>query len=412
MATLEAPVLNRLRLWLVHTELTPDAELVQRFVAGRDESAFAALVDRHGPMVLGVARRVVGDHHAAEDVFQAAFLMLARRAAGIRRPDAIAVWLHQAAHRLSLTAVRARGRRERIERSAPPVTRGDPLAELSARELVSVLDDELQRLPDRLRQVLVLCCLEGRSQEETAAMLGMSPGAVRGRLERGRRRLRERLARRGLTFSVAAGTPLLFGPPAAIGGSLREATLQAASGTATPSSAVVTLVESGVRSLPVVGRPIVIAGIVGIVSAGALGIFLWQAPPRDPAPPARAEGRPAPGRTDDFPLPADAAARLAWDPLRIGHAQAALTPDGTKVIALAEGAIAYTFDAATGKLLHRRPLGDRRELSPESRDALLSADGSVAAVEDGYHSYHCTAWNLITGERLLERPGNSRTRSL
>ncbi|HJZ91868.1 MAG TPA: RNA polymerase sigma factor, partial [Gemmataceae bacterium] len=242
MTANEAPVLTRIRRWLAQAQPAGDAELVHRFAESRDQDAFAALVDRHGPMVLGVARRVTGDHHAAEDVLQATFLSLARCAKGLRRPAAVASWLHRTAHHLSLTAVRARDRRGRVERAATPPTGPDPLADLSARELVAILDEELQRLPDALRQVLVLCCLEGRSQEEAAALLGWSPGSVRGRLERGRRRLRERLARRGLTFAAAAGTPLLIVPPAVMAGSLREMALRAAFDEAGPSPAVTALV--------------------------------------------------------------------------------------------------------------------------------------------------------------------------
>src|SRR5262245_119852 len=212
----EAPVLTRIRRWLATVPPAPDAELVRRFAAGRDEAAFALLVDRHGPMVLGVARRVLGDHHAAEDVFQATFLMLARRAGELRRPESLGAWLHRTAHQLSLTAVRARTRRDPAAAPTTARTAADPLADLSAREFVAILDTELQCLPERLRQVVVLCGLEGRSQEETAALLGCSPGSVRGCLERGRRRLRDRLARRGLTLAVVAGPTLLVGPPVLI----------------------------------------------------------------------------------------------------------------------------------------------------------------------------------------------------
>src|SRR5438105_15207671 len=112
-----ATVISHLRHWLTHSAPNPasDATLVQRFIKERDEAAFAALVDRHGAMVLGVARRVVGDHHTAEDVFQATFLVLARRARHLRHPAALPAWLHHTAHNLALTALRARKRRERAE---------------------------------------------------------------------------------------------------------------------------------------------------------------------------------------------------------------------------------------------------------------------------------------------------------
>jgi RNA polymerase sigma factor (sigma-70 family) len=177
-----------------------DAELLTRFARHRDEAAFAVLVERHGPMVLGVCRRVLGDAHAAEDAFQAAFLVLARKAATLPRPEAVAGWLYGVARRVALDS-----------RTAAPVPlpaepsvsqRPDPLAELTGREILAVLEEEVGRLPADYRLPVVLCCLEGLSLEEAAARLACSTGALRGRLERGRTRLRERLIRRGLVPAV------------------------------------------------------------------------------------------------------------------------------------------------------------------------------------------------------------------
>lgn len=161
--------------------------------------------------------------------------------------------------------------------------------------------------------------------------------------------------------------------------------------------------------MPAVRWGVVAAAMVGVIGIGVLTVALRQARPGSrPAPPPRAEVKSA----DDVPLPAGAVARLAWDPLRIGHAMSALTADGKKVIAVAGGAVVHTFDAATGKLLDRRPLGNRRDINPEGWGLLLSADGSVAAVEDGSGSYHYTVWDLVTGKRLLERPGYGTIRTL
>jgi RNA polymerase sigma factor (sigma-70 family) len=183
-----------------------DAALLGRFIADRDERAFAALVDRHGPLVLQVCRRVLGDVHDAEDAFQAAFLVLARKAATVRPRKALAAWLHGVAHRVARKSRSARVRRLRRAQplsEQPPDRHPDPLAELSARELLAVVDEEVRRLPEVYRLPVILCCLEGRSQEEAARQLGLTPGSVRGRLERGRARLHARLLRRGLTLSAA-----------------------------------------------------------------------------------------------------------------------------------------------------------------------------------------------------------------
>src|SRR5207244_1646917 len=133
-----------LRSFLGAARREPDGDLLRRFVAGHDEAAFAELMRRHGPMALGVSRRASGDAHAAEDVFQATFLLLARKADTIRRPEAPGAWLHQAARRLAL---RARRSRAEVVGPARCPARG-PLDDITARELLGILDDELARLPE------------------------------------------------------------------------------------------------------------------------------------------------------------------------------------------------------------------------------------------------------------------------
>src|SRR5258708_17116621 len=151
-----------------------DAALLGCFVSGKDERAFAALVDRHGPLVLQVCRRVLGDGDDAEDAFQAVFLVLARKAAAVSRTEALAAWLHEVARRVALKARTARARRCRRARplAALPIDpRPDPLAVLSARELLLIVDEEVQRLPEVNRLPVILCCLEGRTLEEAAGQL-------------------------------------------------------------------------------------------------------------------------------------------------------------------------------------------------------------------------------------------------
>jgi RNA polymerase sigma factor (sigma-70 family) len=152
---------------------------------------------RHGPMVLGVCRRLLGDVHEAEDVFQAVFLVLARRASRLRQPEALAGFLHTIAVRLARKAYAAKRQRQRIETSAdatePVDPRPHPLDVISGRELLALLDEEIARLPERYRLPLVLCLLQGRTVEEAARLLGWSLGSLRGRLTRGRERLRQRL---------------------------------------------------------------------------------------------------------------------------------------------------------------------------------------------------------------------------
>ncbi len=180
-----------------------DRELLERFASGHDEAAFAALVERHGPMVLGVCRRALGDAHDAEDACQATFLVLARKADSVRKAASLGSWLHGVACRVAAGLRREQARRRRRERGAGRRAPADPCAELAWREVQAALDEELGRLPERYRAPLVLCYLEGSTRDEAARQLGLSVGSLHGRLERGRTLLRGRLARRGLGLSAA-----------------------------------------------------------------------------------------------------------------------------------------------------------------------------------------------------------------
>jgi RNA polymerase sigma factor (sigma-70 family) len=181
----------------------PDGELLDRFAAHGDQAAFTALVERHGPMVLGLCRRVLGDAHDAEDACQAAFLVLARKAASIRKKDTLASWLHGVAYHVASNLRRGRARRRAHQGPHRDAIQADPAGEVTWREVRAALDEELARLPERYRVPLVLCYLEGRTRDEAAQVLGWSEGAFRGRLERGREVLRARLIRRGFGLSAA-----------------------------------------------------------------------------------------------------------------------------------------------------------------------------------------------------------------
>jgi RNA polymerase sigma factor (sigma-70 family) len=178
-----------------------DRELLEAFVVRRDAASFEALVRRHGPMVLGVCRRVLRDYHDAEDAFQATFLVLIRRASVVP-PGAVGNWLYGVAYRTALDARRGAARRqmkEILEENLPqPGTES-----LDAwRELRPLLDEELSRLPDKFRSAVVLCDLEGRTRAEAALHLGVPEGTMSGRLTTARRLLAARLTRRGITLSA------------------------------------------------------------------------------------------------------------------------------------------------------------------------------------------------------------------
>src|SRR6516165_4878130 len=180
----------------------PDALLLERFITQRDEAAFETLVRRHGPMVLNVCRSVLHHEQDAEDAFQATFLVLIRKADSIRQPEAVAGWLYEVAYHVAVKAQAEAARRRAQERNVCPMASADPTLDMTLRDLRRVLHEELRRLPDKYRVPLVLCYLEGRSQEEAAAQLGWSKGTFRGRLDRGREYLRRRLAARGVALSA------------------------------------------------------------------------------------------------------------------------------------------------------------------------------------------------------------------
>lgn len=179
-----------------------DAQLLERFLHQHDQTAFAALVKRHGPLVRRVCWRVLHHVQDAEDAFQATFLVLARKAASIRKRETLASWLHGAAYRTALRAKRDAGRRKYHERESQHIRHSQPLLDAAWRELQAVFDEEIANLPEKYRIVFVLCCLESKSKREAAAQLRLKEGTVSSRLAHSRKFLQRRLTRRGLTLSA------------------------------------------------------------------------------------------------------------------------------------------------------------------------------------------------------------------
>jgi RNA polymerase sigma-70 factor (ECF subfamily) len=284
---------------------TTDRALLEDFAQTCHADTFAALVKRHGPLVLGVCRRVLCDGADADDAFQATFLVLARKAGSIGQPERLGNWLYGVATRIALKArASAARRRERQE----------PLTDLPARQadkgadredLRRVLDDELCRLPDKFRAPLVLCYLDGKSREEAAAHLGWSVGAVKGMLERGRELLRSRLARRGLGVSAAGLAALLpeYASAAVVPPAVSVATAEAAVDFAvgkTVAAVNAAALAKGVLQSMNTKRLLVVGTVVLVVtlSVAAAGVLALGTQSTDRAPPrgGASRGQDVPGK--------------------------------------------------------------------------------------------------------------------
>src|SRR5882672_7010390 len=176
-----------------------DEILLERFCTAGDGDAFASLVERHGPLVMGVCCRMLKDIHDAEDVFQATFLVLVRKARSIANPESLAQWLYGVAYRTALRARRLAAQRRFHEGRAAESMDSKMYIEFPERDLRPIIDEEIQRLPRSHRAPVVLCYFGGKTKEEAARILGLPVGTVSSRLARARERLRDRLTRRGLT---------------------------------------------------------------------------------------------------------------------------------------------------------------------------------------------------------------------
>jgi RNA polymerase sigma factor (sigma-70 family) len=250
-----------------------DQHLLQRFAAQRDEEAFAELVRRHGPLVFGVCQRVLHNPHDAEDAFQATFLVLVRKAWAIRKQQSLASWLYGVAYRVARKAQARAASRGAHEPRTAAMNQFDPSAEATWKEIRHLLDEEVQRLPEKYRAPLLLCYFEGKTQDEAAGQLGWAPGIFRGRLDRGRECLRQRLIRRGVT--VAGGlfvAALSEGAASAVPPALMTSTVEAASafaaGQAIGPAAALT---EGVLKTMFVSKLIVVAvtgSVLALVLAG------------------------------------------------------------------------------------------------------------------------------------------------
>jgi RNA polymerase sigma factor (sigma-70 family) len=388
-----------------------DQQLLESFSVQRDDAAFAALVQRHGGLVWGVCWRALHHTQDAEDVFQATFLVLARKAGSVRWQNSVGNWLYEVAYRLATKAKAKAALRRVHELRAAEMPRAEPVSEATWRELCSVLDEELRRLPMRFRTPLLLCYLQGRTRDQAAQELGCSLRTLDRRLERGRELLRIRLTRRGVTLSAAllatglspstttAAVPALLAAPTVKAATAFAAKSTTASGLV--SAGVAALAEGGLKAmlvtkLKVVGTLVLVLGVL-VTGAGLLsnkagfGQLLAEIPRDEPKTAARTVEAAKPEaeralRVDRYgdPLPEGAIARVGTNRLRTHNSVAviAFSQDGRRLAYGSENGQVHVCEAADGKpLLDVRPDNTIHPIT----ELAFSPDGRILAAS-GYWS--------------------------
>jgi RNA polymerase sigma factor (sigma-70 family) len=263
-----------------------DRELLDRFLADRNEAAFAEIVSRHGPLVMGVCRRVLGNAQDAEDAFQAAFIVLSKKAGSIRNLETVSSWLHSVAVRIAIKAKSMAGERRTRERKIAEMAEmsvADPQEALP--QLRPVIDEALSGLPEKYRAPLVLCYLEGKTNEGAARSLGCPVGTMSRRLEKARELLRGRLVGRGVAVTGAALAALLMEKTAlaatvtpALAASAAKVAVLAAAGEAAVSAPVALLVQGGLKALFAAQMKVAGAAVIAVSLLGsAAGVATYQA---------------------------------------------------------------------------------------------------------------------------------------
>jgi RNA polymerase sigma factor (sigma-70 family) len=377
-----------------------DQHLLERFVSEHSETSFAAIVERHGAMVLNVCRRVLHQRQDAEDGFQATFLMLARKAGSIRKRASLGSWLHSVAYHIAQRQRAKTMRRMSHERRLSPRPPGDAMADITWRELRSVLDEELQCLPEKYRAPLVLCYLEARTQNEAARRLGWSRNTFCRRIEQARQRLARRLGRRGLTLTAALTAPVLAESTAtAVPALLAASTVRAGLAWATGNTAsglvpahVAALARGGMKTLLAskVKWAIALFAALGAATGGVLtnrtlatnSAAIQSAASHPPSP-----SKPTPR------LPA----RSASKDQAIEIKGRVLDPDGKP---LADARLFLLFDAGQKKAnASIRAMTDKEgRFRFTARGDELEQDGKVVATAKGYGP----DWVELTADKKSE----------
>ena len=450
MATLQAAAPRVTRPQATEEKGLSDQQLLALFVQSGCEDAFGGLVKRYGAAVWRVCRRLLHQEQDAEDAFQAVFLILARKAASIRKGEAVGSWLYGVAYR---TAMKARQNAERPHNPAQqPDTTPDPApapwSQAACRELQRLLDEEVHNLPEKYRAPFVLCCLEGLSKTEAAAELGWKEGTLSGRLARAREYLQKRLARRGVLLSavltagaLAQNTLAAAAPPALMHATVQAVLLPAAGKAAvsTLSPAAVALAEGLMHTMAVAkvkaGFSLLLLLTTVVATAGYAAfqveppvpqdVKIEAAAPDDPImalPPRTLKGN-TPGTW--FATYAPMGERLAsggdggdvtlWtqtvaraihpNPVREGiFWDAAFSPDG-RIMATCHDTNVVVSEISTGRIFHTL------QMKKLLRTVAFSPDGKYVAAGAGTWKdpdlpYESKIWDLATGKELANLEGH------
>ncbi|MHB1422169.1 MAG: sigma-70 family RNA polymerase sigma factor [Gemmataceae bacterium] len=421
--TTDSPVLRHIRKLAAvsATRQTTDAELLRCFNSNQDEGAFAELMRRHGPLVLSVCRRVLGHEQDAEDAFQAAFLVLARKAASIRKGESVGSFLYGVAYRIAMKERGKRPQRRQREQRQQPTLPSSPVSEAAFRELQMLLDEGVNRLAEKYRTPFVLCCLAGKSKSEAAQELGWKEGTVSSRLAQARKELQQFLSRKGVSLvaaltatGMAENVATACVSPLLAGVALRSAMRFASGSSAVMETAkAVQLAEGVLRNMTVLPWKTATALLLTVcLVAGGAGLAhqsgkTKQTPASETSKSTQSAARKA-GRQDEKvrtdrygdPLPEGAIARLGTIRFRQGFftRQVAFSPNGKIIACAAADRGVCLWDAATGKEL--RQIGRATHA-----DAIaFSPNGKLLACHFYKPSKETAVYETATGRKMLDLP--------